>query len=78
MGMGMGYGGWGLAGWVMGLAWLVVVAGLVVLVVWVIQTMTHRPSAAAPADAQATLALRLARGEITVEEYDALRSRLRS
>lgn len=76
--MGMSFGGWGFAGWVMGLSWLVAAAGLVVLVVWVVQTMGPRPSAAVPPDAQTALALRLARGEITVEEYDALRSRLHS
>ncbi len=78
----MGFGGGsGLAGmWLMGLFGLLMVAGLIVLVVWAIRTLLPPRSAESrspSADPLVHLQLRLARGEITPDEYEELRAHLR-
>lgn len=78
--MGFGGGG-GLAGmWLMGLLGLLMVAGLIVVVVWAIRALLPPRPAATPSpgtDPLAHLQLRLARGEITPNEYEELRAHLR-
>ncbi len=74
-------GGW-FGGALMLLFWLLVIAGLVLLVVWVVRATgpgTHadggRPASppAPPADDAVSIARRrLASGEITTEEYETL------
>jgi putative membrane protein len=70
-------GGFHPLAWLFGLA---VLAALVALVIWIIHTLTHRPSSpttpsapTAVSGAEQILAERLARGEISEDEY---RSRL--
>ncbi len=78
----MGYGGNGsffLGGGLMGLAWLLIVAGVVVLTIWVVQAIVRRSGPgvqAAPTDPLTALQLRLARGEITLDEYESVRARM--
>ena len=75
-------GPWGLLFAVLGgVAWLAVLAGVVLLVVWVVRSMstgglmrTATVSVQTPLD---TLAHRFARGEITAEEYERTRDLLR-
>ena len=65
-----------------GLAWLAVVAGIVLLIIWAVRALpgstlmrTHTPAAAeSPLD---TLARRFASGEISAEEYERSRDLLR-
>ncbi len=67
--MGMyGHGGWGWAGWVVG---LLLVAGLIALGYY-----SLRRSGKDESEEMRTLRLRLARGEITPEEFDLLRQTL--
>jgi putative membrane protein len=75
-------GPWGLLFAVLGgLAWLAVLAGVVLLVIWAVRAMSAGgPMRAAPIQAQTpmdTLAHRFARGEITAEEYEHARDVLR-
>lgn len=78
----MGYGGNGgfvLGGWLMGLAWLLILAGVVVLTIWVVKTIVRQggPGArTAPTDPLTALQLRLARGEITLDDYETMRARM--
>ncbi len=78
----MGYGGNGgffLGGWLMGLAWLLILAGVVVLTIWLVQTIVRRDGPrvrTSLTDPLTALQLRLARGEITLDEYEALRTRM--
>ncbi len=78
--MGFGVGG-GLAGmWIMGLFGLLILAGVIALIVWAIRALipANRPgSSAAAVDPLTHLRLRLARGEITPDEYEELRAHLR-
>ncbi|PSR30391.1 MAG: hypothetical protein C7B46_17985 [Sulfobacillus benefaciens] len=78
--MGFGVGG-GLAGmWIMGLFGLLILAGVIVLIVWAIRALipANRPGpSAAAVDPLTQLRLRLARGEITPDEYEELRAHLR-
>lgn len=76
--MGFGGGG-GLVGmWLMGLLGLLMVAGVIVLVVWAIRALLPPRLAVAPStDPLSHLQLRLARGEITPDEYEELRAHLR-
>ena len=78
----MGFGGGsGLAGmWLMWLFGLLMMAGLIVLVVWAIHTLLPPRSAGSlspSTDPLVHLQLRLARGEITPDEYEELRAHLR-
>ena len=76
----MGYGVSGGLGWmwIMGLFGLLVLAGVVVLVIWAVRTLwPDRRSTLASDDPLAQLKLRLARGEITQEDYETLRAHLR-
>jgi putative membrane protein len=75
-------GPWGLLFAVLGgLAWLAVLAGVVLLVIWAVRSMsTGGLMRAAPVSAQTpldTLAHRFARGEITADEYEQARDLLR-
>jgi putative membrane protein len=75
-------GPWGLLFAVLGgLAWLAVLAGVVLLVIWVVRAVAAGGlMRAAPVQAQTpldTLAHRFARGEITAEEYEHARDVLR-
>jgi putative membrane protein len=77
----MGFGGGGsLAGmWLMGLFGLLMVAGVIVLVVWAIRAVLPPRPAAAPSpatDPLVHLQLRLARGEITPDEYEEIRAHM--
>ena len=78
--MGFGVDG-GLAGmWIMGLFGLLILAGVIVLIVWAIRALipANRPGpSAAAVDPLTQLQLRLARGEITPDEYEELRAHLR-
>jgi uncharacterized membrane protein len=64
-----------------GLSWLAVVAGIVLLVIWGIRTLSGSTlMRAAPVPVETpldTLARRFARGEITAEEYERSRDLLR-
>ena len=75
-------GPWGLLFAVLGsLAWLAVLAGVVLLVIWVVRSISAGGvMRAAPVQAQTpldTLAHRFARGEMTAEEYEQARDLLR-
>ncbi len=77
----MGFGGGGsLAGmWLMGLFGLLMVAGVIVLVVWAIRAVLPPRPAASPSpstDPLVHLQLRLARGEITPDEYEEIRAHM--
>ncbi len=77
--MGFGVGG-GLAGmWIMGLFGLLILVGVIVLIVWAIRALipANRPGPSAAVDPLTQLQLRLARGEITPDEYEELRAHLR-
>ena len=78
--MGPGFGGRGGGGWGMpffgGLFWLLILAGIVLVVVSYARRNGATPSAGvgeAPLD---ILKRRLAKGEITREEYDAIKKEL--
>lgn len=64
-----------------GLAWLAVLAGVVLLVIWAVRSMSAGGlMCTAPVQAQTpldTLAHRFAKGEITAEEYEHARDVLR-
>jgi uncharacterized membrane protein len=64
-----------------GLAWLAIVAGIVVLVIWAVRSFpANRLTRATPAAVESpldTLARRFALGEITAEEYERSRDLLR-
>lgn len=64
-----------------GLAWLAIVAGVVVLVIWAVRTFpANRLMHATPAAVESpldTLARRFAVGEITAEEFERSRDLLR-
>ena len=75
-------GPWGLLFAVLGgLAWLAVLAGVVLLVIWAVRSLSAGGlMRAAPVPAQTpldTLAHRFARGEMTAEEYEQARDLLR-
>lgn len=78
----MGYGGTGglfFGGWLMGIAWLLILAGVVMLAIWVGQAIVRRSGRgvqAAATDPLTALQLRLARGEITLDEYETVRARM--
>ena len=78
--MGFSVGG-GFAGmWIMGLFGLLILAGVIVLIVWAIRVLLPpRPSdpSLRSTDPLNQLQLRLARGEITPDEYEELRAHLR-
>lgn len=66
--------------WVMGLFGLLVLAGVIVLIVWAIRAWTPAKQSGVPTGAVTPLTqlkLRLARGEITSDEYEKLRDYLR-
>jgi len=66
---GFGFGGFGM------ILWIVVLG----LVVWaVVSAATRRESREATDSARAVLDGRLARGELTIEEYEKLRATLRA
>jgi putative membrane protein len=58
-----------------GLGMLVFWAGIVVLVVWAVRSFASRPVAAPPTPLE-ILNARLARGEISVEEYEKVKQTL--
>jgi putative membrane protein len=66
------------AGWlVMTLSWMVLLAVIAALVVWIFPSQAHRGSGPEPSPtAREVLDQRLARGEIDVETYRALRHEL--
>ncbi len=75
-----GGGMWGWGGWLWGLVmlifWLLVLAGIVFLVLWVLRA--YRRGEAAPPSGGTSRALeilkeRYARGELTREQYDQMR-----
>ncbi|CAB1129826.1 SHOCT domain-containing protein [Candidatus Hydrogenisulfobacillus filiaventi] len=73
---GNAFGGW----WWMGLLHLAWVTGIILLLVWAVPRILRRsggPAETPPADPLAQLKLRLARGEITPDEYEELRAHLR-
>lgn len=78
--MGVGVGS-GLAGmWIMGLLGLLTLAGVIVLIVWAIRTLIPANRSRVTdgsGDPLTQLQLRLARGDITPDEYEELRSHLR-
>ena len=91
MGYGTGLGlGFGIGGWLMMLGGIAVVVGLVLVVAWAVghvsgpsaaagtpaQTFTVPSAAQAAPDAVEILRLRLARGEITPEEFAATKQAL--
>lgn len=71
----MGGGGWlGLV--LMGLFWLIILAGVILLVVWIARSSMHHggPSTGAPGhdEAVAIARRRLANGEITKDQFDEI------
>lgn len=75
---GPGFGGWGL-GWLFGALWMVLFwGGIIALVVWVVRRLTDDRGKAH--EAQATpldvAKMRLARGEITSEQFGQLKKDL--
>ena len=64
-----------------GLAWLAIVAGIVLLIIWAFRTLPGaqlmRTSPATPGAPLDILARRFAAGEITAEEYERSRDLLR-
>lgn len=85
---GPGYDGgvWMMNGWWgigMGLFWLLILAGLVILVIWALRALSASPGpplppppAAAVDEPMMILRRRLANGDITPEEYEARRKAL--
>ena len=75
MGYGYGYGGWW--GLVTLLFWVLVIAGVVTLVVWLVrQGQGQRGPVGGEDRALATLRERYARGEITQDEFEQMRRTL--
>lgn len=80
----MGYGGfglgWGFGGMLVMLGCIALVVGLVLLAAWAVgrarPTGAATPMAAAQPDPIELLRLRLARGEITVDEFTAAKQAL--
>lgn len=86
----MGYGagvGYGLGGWLMMFGGLAVVVGLVLLLAWAVSRAGSQAAPSAPAspfpaapaaqpDAMDVLRMRLARGEITTDEFAAAKQAL--
>lgn len=70
-----GYAGMGI----MGIFGLLILAGIIVLIVWAIRSGARVRSTAAGSvnEPLAELQLRLARGDITPDEYEELRAHLR-
>ncbi len=65
--------------WLMGLFGLLFLGGIVWLLIWTVRTLfspNRLASTPASADALSELKLRLARGEITPDEYETLRAHL--
>ena len=89
-GYGYGYGpmmgGWGWGGWLlMGFFWLLVIAGIVMLIVWMARGPRHRMMMGqggpmhmqGPNDEALAIAKRrLANGEISSEQYEQIRKTL--
>lgn len=73
----MGYNA-GLGGmWTMGLFSLLTLAGLLVLAIWAMRTfIPGNRNTASPIDPLTQLKARLARGEITPDEYEEIRAHL--
>lgn len=70
-------GAGGLVGmWIMGLFGLLILAGAIVLIVWAIRLPSRVSEFGRSPEPLAQLQLRLARGEITPNEYEALRDHL--
>jgi len=62
--------GWGVGEWLMALLFVVILAGIASIIVWTVRTGPIRPPATgSEADAEEVLAVRLAHGEISPEEY---------
>lgn len=75
---GTGFGGWGL-GWLVGALWMVLFwGGIIALVVWVVRRLTegHGATGAAQANPLDVAKMRLARGEITSEQFGQLKKDL--
>lgn len=66
-----------------GLAWLAIVAGIVLLIIWALRSYSMNPMRTAPAPVAAVespldmLSRRLAKGEITADEFVRARDLLR-
>lgn len=84
-GYGYGYGpmmgGWGWGGWIlMAVLWALVIAGIVMLVVWLVRAAPRHPGSVGPmsvaspqGDEACNIArARYAKGEITKEQYDEI------
>lgn len=79
----MGYGtglGFGIGGWLGMIGWVLLVVGVVVLVAWLVGRIAPAVQSSSSRqegqDALEILRVRLARGEITREEYLATRQTL--
>ncbi len=75
---GTGFGGWGL-GWLVGALWMVLFwGGIIALVVWVVRRLTEGRGTASAAQANPldVAKMRLARGEITPEQFGQLKKDL--
>jgi putative membrane protein len=76
-----GYGGYGnmmggYGGWLFLLFGLLILAGIVLLVVWAVRSMSgsgqHHPASPPVDDACAIAKVRYAKGEITKEQYEEI------
>ncbi len=75
---GTGFGGWGM-GWLVGALWMVLFwGGIIALVVWVVRRLTESRGAVSAAQANPldVAKMRLARGEITPEQFTQLKKDL--
>ena len=75
---GTGFGGWGM-GWLVGALWMVLFwGGIIALVVWVVRRLTDGRGAVGVAQANPldVAKMRLARGEITSEQFGQLKKDL--
>lgn len=76
--MGFGTGGGSASMWIMGVFGLLIAIGVIALVAWAIRSLVPRSRVSATGtDPLTQLQLRMARGEITPDEYEELRAHLR-
>ncbi|MCX6000878.1 MAG: SHOCT domain-containing protein [Chloroflexi bacterium] len=73
-GFGNGYGGWGMAmGLVMLVFWALAIAGIVLLVMWIVRRGPVVPPASGGSRALEILQERYARGDIDKAQYEQIR-----
>lgn len=72
MGGGFGYGMMGFGMLFVGLFWLLLIVGVVALVVWAVRSGPTRATASQD-NALEILRIRYAKGELTKEQFDAMR-----